>query len=148
MGAVSYLDSSGISYSWIPFVPFIKEKIMGKEEFVSHGQAVALKELGFDEMCFGFYNSISFISSKCKNSEPWMGNEVVAVPLKSQVFRWFDENTSYQGFVTHSIKEEHFDWYIINYDDVSQGIECIEYYSSRQEAESACIDKLLELAKQ
>lgn len=59
-----------------------------EKEFVSYEQAVALKELGFNEMCFGFYGSPVLELMHCKNSEPWMGNGVVAAPLKSQVFRW------------------------------------------------------------
>ena len=123
---------------------------MEKDEFVSYEQAVALKELGvyIAPPCYTVYRKYDNIDAVLIIRAESMETIDLVAPLKSQVFRWFDENTSYQGFVTHSIKEEHFDWYIINYDDVSQGIECIEYYSSRQEAESACISKLLELTKQ
>lgn len=120
-----------------------KKNLMMEREFVSYEQAVALKELGFDEMCFGFYNSISFISSKCKNSEPWMGNEVVAGPLKQQVFRWFREKYDYVAYVRAN--ESSYCW-CIQHQKTVRGL--YDQYNSYEEAENNCISKLLELAKQ
>lgn len=64
---------------------------MLEKEFIPYEQALALKELGFDEPCFGyFYTEDKFFETKIKNSE--LDEECsIAVPLYQQVFRWFRE---------------------------------------------------------
>ena len=59
-----------------------------EKEFVTYKQALAIKELKFDDMCFAFYRSPIIELMRCRNSEPWMGNSVVSAPLKQQIFRW------------------------------------------------------------
>jgi hypothetical protein len=111
-----------------------------EKEFIPYEQALELKELGFDEPCFGVYATKDGYVRKSAYDE--IGN----APLYQQAFRWFDENTDFQGFVIDSINECHFDWEIINL-DTEERIECEEYYSTRQEAELACLKKLIELVK-
>lgn len=56
-----------------------------EKEFVPYDQALALKELGFDEPCFGFYNDM-------ENNKPMGGNFPCdgrnSAPLYQQAFRW------------------------------------------------------------
>jgi len=111
-----------------------------EKEFIPYEQALELKELGFDEPCFGVYATKDGYVRKSAYDE--IGN----APLYQQAFRWFDENTDFQGFVIDSINECHFDWEIINL-DTEERIECEEYYSTRQEAELACLKKLIEIVK-
>jgi hypothetical protein len=115
------------------------------KEFVSYKQAVALRELEFDEMCFGFYsyNNLTPELMHCRNREPWMGNAVVAAPLKQQVFRWFREKYEIHGFFLH-YEREVFRWCI----DLGYDFEESSLIDNYEEAENACIDKLIELAKQ
>jgi hypothetical protein len=116
-----------------------------EKEFVTYEQALALKELGFDEMCFGFYRSPIIELMRCRNSEPWMGNSVVSAPLKQQVFRWFRENgymidicpNFEDGLYYFGICYKHKFLFETDYE-----------YSIYEEAENACIDKLIEIAKQ
>jgi hypothetical protein len=69
------------------------------KEFISYEQALALKELGFDEPCFGYYNNIGKLFFNT-NGQPvgkdwvWEGNQIVPTdmalaPLYQQAFRWF-----------------------------------------------------------
>lgn len=120
-----------------------------EKDIVSFEKAIELCTLGFDKQTLCGYDIADRQLYLCQVDEDgiYMPQKDLAAPTKSQVFRWFDENTSYQGFVTHSIKEGQFDWYIINNDDLNEVNECIEYYPSRQEAENACINKLTELLK-
>ena len=62
-----------------------------EKEFIPYEQALALKELGFDEPCFGyFYTKDKFFETKIKNSE--LDEECsISVPTFSQAFRWFRE---------------------------------------------------------
>ena len=110
------------------------------KEFIPYELALELKQLGFDEPCFGVYATKDGYVRKSAYDE--IGN----APLYQQAFRWFDENTDFQGFVIDSINECHFDWEIINL-DTEERIECEEYYSTRQEAELACLKKLIEIVK-
>jgi hypothetical protein len=116
------------------------------KEFVTYEQALALKELGFDEMCFGFYSSPILELMHCKNSEPWMGNAVVAAPLKQQVFRWFRDSCNLSVYITRHI---HF------VDDNTKWKSVIDNmynpqlsFNTYEEAEDACIDTLIAIYKQ
>jgi hypothetical protein len=121
------------------------------KEFVTYEQALALKELGFDEMCFGFYSSPILELMHCKNSEPWMGNGVVSAPLKQQLFRWFREKKLHNNFPS-IIQTRNWatlyrilEWHPGN---DSTSITTSDYYDTYEEAENACIDKLIEIVKQ
>jgi hypothetical protein len=71
----------------------IKEIKMNKE-FISYEQALALKELGFDEPCFGYYypyyynDRIYFEGSRLKVSNDCNNLALVKAPLYQQAFRW------------------------------------------------------------
>ena len=128
-----------------------------EQEFVSYEQAVALKELGFDEQCFAAkdindvidYGSEmhGFIYNRdCQNTN-W-----IALPLKQQVFRWFRDKYFLDAEIY--LQEEHghkFYHYLIlqlvrgNIEWKSKNVIKFRTY---EEAENAYIDKLIELAKE
>ena len=67
------------------------------KEFVDYKTALALKELGFDEPCFGYYYTLNGKDWKfaekteyCRlNDEMDIGGKfTLSVPLKQQAFRW------------------------------------------------------------
>jgi ABC-type glycerol-3-phosphate transport system substrate-binding protein len=67
-----------------------------EKEFIPYEQALDLKELGFDEPCFGkFYHNHLEIGGSWLNSEfnkdKKDGNIFTSAPLYQQVFRWFRE---------------------------------------------------------
>ena len=122
-----------------------------EKEFVPYEIALELKQLGFDEICIGAYFPPSISKMKYpqyfySNTGLMMGEDSCTAPLYQQAFRWFDENTAFQGFVIPSTKEGHFDWEILNL-DTEEKTECEEYYYTRLEAELACIKKLIEIVK-
>ena len=126
-----------------------------EKEFVPYEQALALKELGFpqdftnDGIWYYVTLSSGIINSFCWTSgedEPPKMFKPIIRPTCSQAFRWFDENTELKGFVVPGIKEEHFDWLIRI--DWEKEIECQEAYSSRIEAELACLRKLIEIVRE
>jgi hypothetical protein len=120
------------------------------KEFITYEQALALKELGFDEPCFGMYYTKSGVlreRSYCKNSDFTEPHQIVFVsaPLKQQAFRWFREKYQLHGFMfTYS---NSWQWKIdlinISPEDYSREIE----YKTYEEAESACLDKLIEIVR-
>jgi len=97
-----------------------------EKEFVSYEQAVALKELGFDEEVFQRF-TLPDMDDFCKH------------PLKQQVFRWFREKYDAHMHPSRLMRNI----YVVRYGDWDS-----EAFKTYEEAENACIDKLIEIAKQ
>ena len=135
---------------------------MNNKDFIKYEQALALKELGFDEPCFSLMTPNGTLESI--EMEDWEKvSGTVLAPLKQQVFRWFREKynivssidymkrTSYHsGYIVHfrgingvKLNEENF---IVLNDELPQ--EGYQVFESYKEAEDACIDKLIELVKE
>jgi hypothetical protein len=120
-----------------------------EKEFVTYEQALALKELGFDEECFAFYNG-KFLDSTDYNFDDDTSKDIglcIKVPLKQQVFRWFREKYDLTGLIHIGSKEFSFS---VNKDGhrITPLKEYLNYNGTYEEAENVCIDKLIELAKQ
>jgi hypothetical protein len=128
-----------------------------EREFCSYEQALALKELGFNEECLED-------RKLCSNREQPGGCQLhnlhcsypnctidktiepIPLPLKQQVFRWFREEYNLKSCIMfrHNMEDdkEYYDWLI-------KGQEVIyRHFTTYEEAENACIDKLIELAKE
>lgn len=117
-----------------------------EKEFVSFDQAVALKELGFDEDCVAYFEELNIICYTQVNQSNLINGAVVA-PLKQQIFRWFREKYNLIALI-----EGGYDSYKNVYSYViwkgSDDDWLYYYWETYEEAENACIDKLIELAKQ
>ena len=115
-----------------------------QKEFVPYELAVKLKSLRFDEPCFAWYDGryiASINQNYCKNSEEWLNTIHCAAPLYQQVFRWFRDKYMLVGVPTHQSYDI---WNTITG-------ECfIEIYplNSYEEAELACLTKLIEIVEQ
>jgi len=126
-----------------------------KEHFVNYNQALALKELGFDEPCMGKYDTkqgdewLLNIYSGHLNAQFSDKNKACIAPLKSQAFRWFREKHDKYGVVNidlaNNLKDKIF-VYMVE-DKLGYIIDRSEEYNTYEEAESACIDKLIEIVK-
>ena len=120
--------------------------------FVTYKQALALKELGYDEPCMGKYDTkqgdewFLNIYSGHLNAQFSDKNKACIAPLKSQVFEWFREEHSIHGIVSYYGKGQ-WNIEILDY----KGNELIQIedntFWSYEEAESACIDQLIEHIK-
>ena len=64
------------------------------KEFIPYEQALALKELGFDEPCFGCYNNGELVFSSHINNV--MQRFRYSAPTYSQAFSWFREKYDLQ----------------------------------------------------
>ena len=121
-----------------------------KNEFAAYEHALAVKELGFNWKCFGFYDSPTLQLMHCINSEPWMGNAVVAAPLKSQLFRFFREKYNQNSFI-ELVYQDGIKYDYVLYADKDEEV-CGNFgdgpFNTYEEAENACINKLIEIAKQ
>jgi hypothetical protein len=130
-----------------------------EEEFVTYEQALALKELGFDEDCFvSFFTpnlySIKFTATTKRNSTLLMGKDGCTAPLKQQTLRWFREKNDivisciFAMDVSTSYKKGHrYSWDIIFKSNEWIKDNTLLGYLTYEEAENACIDELIEIAK-
>lgn len=125
-----------------------------EKEFVPYEQALALKELGFDEECLVLYdgrnsNEIYFNSVRDGSGDyrPFKSNDKlgwIGAPLYQQAFRWFREKHDLFGIVQgKGYNHRRYYMYTINGEwHPSQST-----FDIYEEAELACLKKLIELVK-
>ena len=119
------------------------------KEFVPYEQALELKELGFDEPCFAFYNG-KFIQSTEFDFDSYNSINVGPHPLAptfSQAFRWFREK--YDIPCNLELLEGGWDYVIYMDIGIEEEIDLGEGpFITYEEAELACLIKLIEIAKE
>ena len=116
-----------------------------KKEFVKYEQASALKELGFDEPCFALYNRsdkpVIAGNTPVYNSKT-EDDLIICTPLYQQAFRWFREKYGLCNFINFSG-----DGFCSGWEDLGNNEHGFENFKTYEEAESACLDKLIEICK-
>ena len=137
------------------------------KEFIPYEQALALKELGFDEPCFVKVWWLNSINSHTK--EPYKpritmnGQDIkfeyptpekhpstefdileLQVPTYSQAFRWFREKYNLTSWVYNSDVDKFF-YTILQNGRIIKAHDSVAIY---EEAELACLIKLIEIVKQ
>jgi hypothetical protein len=116
------------------------------KEFVKYEQALALKELGFDEMCFGGYDKedgVLLVGYDTDAYEHFNRDFYIPAPLKQQVLRWFREQMFLIDFSSHDV--DIYEFYIRWKSNKSV---LSDIYNTYEESENACIDKLISICKQ
>jgi hypothetical protein len=134
-----------------------------EKEFCPYEQSLALKELGFDESCFGYYvnnelRGINLGIEELGGKEPYyqrfgfhtISNHdidnpnkiVVTAPLYQQAFTFFREKHSLQHEIVYDLSDD-----LINrvYVYTIFGTDRSEEYKTYEEAELACLIKLIEM---
>lgn len=123
-----------------------------QKEFVTYEQALALKELGFDEKCLANYHF-----NKDLDISFWRHGMDTPAPLKQQAFKFFRDKFNLKQFVGWRPNVKKFDSHIVD-----MTLNGIEYAKSRgfkefnsdllfddyDKAESHLIDLMIERAKQ
>jgi len=128
------------------------------KDFTLYPEALELKQIGFDEPCFTFYqveyheNSPIMVDDNdqyritgfrtCKNSE--IPSHYISCPTYSQAFRWFREKHKLiSGVRTYF----NIDFFYEIYVSVSHEITS-DSYNTYEEAELECLKKLIEIVKE
>lgn len=114
-----------------------------EKDIVSFDQALELCSIGFNKSTFCHYTieTRQLCLSSLDEDGLYMPDKDIAAPTKSQVFRWFREKYDYHHTIQHNKK------YIgIAYSSVVNF--SIDEFNTYEEAENACIDQLILLAKQ
>jgi hypothetical protein len=130
-----------------------------KNEFIPYEQALALKWLGFNESCLGYYDieglKVSYdryLNSENKNSlfeHPSItNNPKISAPLYQQAFRWFREK---HVFYIHSAANDLF-YFMYSYDPMhlyyKAGPLISKIFETYEETEFELLKKLIELSTQ
>jgi len=139
-----------------------------KEQFLEYEDALALRELGFNELCFGYYHDKRLTGVNkwdrkdfefhvlSKKEVTATTVEIILAPLYQQAFKWLREKYVLFGFIESANGYEDkslFAFYIC--DDEQNIIDDSHSYSkdsslhfrTYEEAEQACIKQLIKLAK-
>jgi hypothetical protein len=133
------------------------------KEFVGYTEALALKELGFDEPCFVYwvFDGVEITFSTSHNKSGWSmigfkNNQMTkkaglcTAPTYQQAFRWFREKYKLFQYI-----EPSFDCIKLGYQNYSWLIKLRERvfikdgtFKTYEETELACLKKLIEIAKE
>lgn len=131
------------------------------DEFVTYEQALALKELGFDEATIFGYDEYKILRPKLSvNLE---GTEIswserdkhLRAPLYQQTFDWLDEkfdfNVCFNSYWQEESKKFTHKYSYHLPDEYGRGsMDCWEsskHFETKKEARIACLDKLIEIVK-
>jgi hypothetical protein len=132
-----------------------------EKEFILYEQALALKELGFNEPCIGYatieYKDVVHCGISFKiHKETDLPTKPFGVPLYQQVFRWFRDKynlhaepyTADMGAIEYcfQIRDLYSEKYI--YDNFrGAGNSYMGTFHTPEEAELECLKKLIEIVK-
>jgi hypothetical protein len=125
-----------------------------KNLFVPYEQALQLKELGFDERCLAFYNG-KFLQSTDYDFDNSISKDIglcIVAPLYQQAFRWLRDKYNLVSKVDVCANKYDSVYYDTTIIDCKKLIVCDNQdngkYNTYEEAELACIIKLIEIAKE
>jgi hypothetical protein len=117
-------------------------------EFIPYAEALALKELGFNEPCFGYHlnNEFQFFADirSCNNNSEF--KFYPTAPTFSQAFRWFREKYNLKSWIQEHTADTFI--YEIRPHVLTHYKEGETYiYDSYEKAELECLKKLIEIVK-
>ena len=130
-----------------------------EKEFVLYPEALALKKLGFDEPCLGYYDgnhNLQYMFNGYPESfskrmmgvsdSVWVG--WISAPTFSQAFRWFREKHNIDGLLHKTAEGSYYFWITEceyeNYNHYKYYNQMV-YFNTYEEAELACLQKLIEI---
>ena len=125
------------------------------EKEVPYEQALALKELGFDEPCFDYYipdknnDPISKIFNSYElgkhnsNTNTIYKNGIISRPLYQQAFSFFREKYKLYATLPRSVRSETFAYVIATESDCWYRQQ--DRFKTYEEAELECIKTLIEI---
>ena len=131
-------------------------------KFLPYEQALALKELGFDEPCFGTY--LSSLQSDWKvyelilemgmnekfedNRNVYLSEGACSAPTFSQAFDFFREKYGLEGVTQRAEDFIWYKWIIHRYNENAKKYVADWYeYKTYEEAELECIKILIEITE-
>ena len=142
------------------------------KEFIPYEEALDIRELGFDEPCIGCYTKLtaeenqgepvdwievsealiengkySYGKLKNYNTDFYKSEGTISAPLYQQVFRWFREEYGLYG-TSCPIPFEDDRFFEYNISNTHKSVKQDGVFNSYEEAQDACLKKLIEIVKQ
>jgi hypothetical protein len=114
-----------------------------EKEFINYIEALALKELGFNEPCFGFYCDEG---SRVEPHYPCDG--LNRAPTYSQAFRWFREKHGLISYIHPLALLENDGLWCYEITNFSNNWDESFDLHSPEEAQLECLKKLIEIVKE
>ena len=117
-----------------------------QKDFTLYPEAFELKQLGFDEPCFGWYDSeyqeiLNY--DHTHNSCGWLNGNHCTAPTYSQAFRWFRDKYSL-CIVIKPIDDKKLD---LGYNLLKNGL-IMNAHLTYEGAELACLRNLIKIVKE
>jgi hypothetical protein len=123
------------------------------KDFAPYQPSLDMKELGFDEPCLSYFDSRlehQIGNFDFREVSGYKESTSALSPLYQQAFRWFREKHNLLndvGISAHRRNDVKKWMYSIIYLDKNTYIYSEETYNTYEEAESACLDRLIEIVK-
>jgi hypothetical protein len=125
------------------------------KDFIPYEEALALKELGFDEECLDGYNKYGKLWGMRFDNQSTV-NDACSAPLFSQAFRFFRKKyglfisfVRYRKSVVIEMPDTFSKVYEIWIQDENKDESIwVGSFDGQEEAELACLRKLIEIVKQ
>ncbi len=121
-----------------------------KNEFIPYESALELKQLGFNEPCLSYYEGESFSHHLASIK----GDDyIIPSPLYQQAFRWFRDKHNIDAWVQPFMMEKHGTPFLpdesYSYQIFKDGVLVADEvdFLNPEEAELACLKKLIEIVK-
>ena len=114
------------------------------KDFSPYAEAFELKQIGFDEPCFGLFtrpNNELLVKEMPDQHECELYFGGILAPTYSQAFRFFREKCGLHSYIEGAYPW--FRYYINSHDNIWEG----HKYLRHEEAELACLRKLIEIVK-
>jgi len=115
------------------------------KEFIPYEQALVLKELGFDEPCFGWWfadEEMLIIDKSTKSTS----ENIIQAPLYQQAFKFFREKYKLSG-TPHYFTGGFYCYTINDMKDTKESNRLFTEFETYKEAELECLKKLIEIVK-
>jgi hypothetical protein len=117
---------------------------MENKEFLSYSQCQALAELNYDGDYDYTYHATGELWERIKKAKV---ERHTPAPLKQQAFRWFREKYQFHPEIVVQLGFKHWNAHILPSGEWLKR-PTPTGFKTYEEAEDACIDKLIEIAKQ
>ena len=116
-----------------------------QKEFIPYEQALELKELGFDEPTLALYHDGKLVFDKFHYN-----TGIFPAPLYQQAFRFFRDKKLSDASINRHVEADggySYRWEIVHEYGVYEERHFKMGYKTYEEAELACLNKLIEIVK-
>ena len=116
-------------------------------QFIPYNLALDLKELGYNEKCFGFYDLSYKFRLAFTSDQNFYEQQKCSAPTFSQAFRFFREKYGLHYIICKNIQMDGYGYrevILIPYMEENENT----IFKTYEEAEVECLVKLIEIAKE